>query len=137
MTPTTDPIQQGVASTKSAATANGGAVNFQWEPDANVNSDPVIVKETLQGGYERDPQLTCIARNVLQGTQRNITPTAAANGNWNLGAIGPREIVTCYGQEHADQTEVEEDRFRRWLDGRRLDDDRQWARGFPFVQQAR
>ena len=95
ITPSTGAIPQNTASTKSAATSQGGAVNFQWEPNGNFDTNPVIVKETLQGGYEREPQLNCVARNVLQGTQRNITPTADSNGNWNLGQINSREIVTC------------------------------------------
>ncbi|TXH30401.1 MAG: VWA domain-containing protein, partial [Actinobacteria bacterium] len=95
VTPTTDPIAQNTASTRSAATANGGAVNFQWEPNGNFATNPVIVKETLQGGYERDPQLTCVARDVIAGTQRNINPTVDGSGNWSLGSIASREIVTC------------------------------------------
>ena len=98
--PTTDAISANVASTKSADTSNGGAVNFQWKPDSNVATNPVIVKETLKGGYERDPQLVCVAKNVLANppTQRNITPTVDGNGNWNLGSIDSREIVTCTAQ---------------------------------------
>ena len=95
VTPTTDTIDQGVASTRSAATANGGAVNFQWEPNGDFPTNPVVVKETLQNGYERDPQLTCVAKNVLQGTDREINPTVDGNGNWALGQIEAREIVTC------------------------------------------
>ncbi|MCB0898108.1 MAG: DUF11 domain-containing protein [Actinobacteria bacterium] len=95
--PTTDAIAANVASTKSADTANSGAVNFQWKPNSNVATDPVIVKETLKSGYERDPQLVCKAKNILANppTERDITPTVDGNGNWNLGSIGPREIVTC------------------------------------------
>ncbi|MBK6761959.1 MAG: VWA domain-containing protein [Micrococcales bacterium] len=95
VTPTTDAIPQNTASTRSAATANGGAVNFQWEPNGNFPTNPVIVKETLQNGYERDPLLVCVARNVIAGTQRNINPTVDVNGNWTLGSIESREIVTC------------------------------------------
>ncbi|MBK6761965.1 MAG: VWA domain-containing protein [Micrococcales bacterium] len=95
VTPTTDVIPQNTAITRSAATVNGGAVNFQWEPNGNFPTNPVIVKETLQNGYERDPLLACVARNVIAGTQRNINPTVDGNGNWTLGQIESREIVTC------------------------------------------
>ncbi len=55
--PSTDPITENVASTESSATANGGAVTFQWEPDSKVDTDPVIVKETVKDGYEQHPKL--------------------------------------------------------------------------------
>ncbi len=93
--PTTDAIPQNTASTRSAATAQGGAVTFQWEPNGNFPTNPVIVKETLQNGYERDPLLACVARDVIAGTQRNINPTVDGQGNWSLGSIASREIVTC------------------------------------------
>ncbi len=41
--PGTDAISAGVPSTKSLATSQSGAANFQWLPDGELVTDPVIV----------------------------------------------------------------------------------------------
>ncbi|MCB0901808.1 MAG: VWA domain-containing protein [Actinobacteria bacterium] len=93
--PGTDAITVGVPSTKSLATSQSGAANFQWLPDGELVTDPVIVKETQKVGYAVQPDLKCSARNVLEDTTRDFTTTLATDGTWNLGAIDPLEIVTC------------------------------------------
>ena len=93
--PSTDPITKNVASTESADTANGGAVTFQWEPDSKVDTDPVIVKETLKDGYEQHPKLYCTVKNIIAGTDQDIEVTVDGDGEWDLGMVGPRDVVTC------------------------------------------
>ncbi len=93
--PGTDAITVGVPSTKSLATSQSGAANFQWLPDGELVTDPVIVKETQKVGYAVQPDLKCSAKNLVEDTQRDFTATLASDGTWNLGAIDPLEIVTC------------------------------------------
>ena len=93
-----DPIAQNTNSTKSVVTSGGGGATFQWEPNSDFTTKPVVISENLQGGYERADQLTCVAKNVLAGTQRELNPIVDANGNWTLDEIKAREIVTCTAQ---------------------------------------
>ncbi len=93
--PGTDAITAGVPSTKSLATSQSGAATFQWEPVGDLVTDPVLVKETTKVGYSLQPDLKCTAKNLLEETQREFTATVGADGKWNLGAIDPKEIVTC------------------------------------------
>ncbi len=93
--PSSDAIEQNMPSTRTQLTANSGAANFQWKPEGDLATKPVIVKETLKGGYEQDSTLVCKARNVLAGTERNFNATVDASGAWDLGQFGSREIVTC------------------------------------------
>lgn len=92
--PSAGTISQGVPSTKTAATSNGGAVNFQWEPNGDKDSK-VSVKETLANGYQRYRYLDCQAKNVLDNKVRSFSPDVDNQGKWDLGTIKAREIVTC------------------------------------------
>lgn len=93
--PGTDAITAGVPSTKSLVTDPSGTATFQWEPEGDLVTDPVIVKETKQLEYTLQPDLKCIAKNLVADTQREFTATVAADGTWNLGSIDPEEFVTC------------------------------------------
>jgi hypothetical protein len=93
--PGTDAITAGVPSTTSLATSQSGAATFQWEPEGDLVTEPVIVKENTQVGYTVVPGLACTAKNLVEDTQRDFTATLGSDGTWNLGAIDPKEIVTC------------------------------------------
>ncbi len=93
--PDTDAITAGVPSTKSLATSQSGAATFQWEPEGDLVTEPVIVKEKAKVGYALQPDLKCSAKNLVEDTQRDFTATLGTDGTWNLGAIDPKEIVTC------------------------------------------
>ncbi len=93
--PGSDDITAGVASTKSVVTSQSGAATFQWEPEGDLVSDPVIVTEKGKLGYTPATALDCMAKNLLEGTQRAFSVTATSAGTWNLGSIDPKEIVTC------------------------------------------
>ena len=93
--PSAGAINQNQASTKSDATANGGAVTFQWEPEGKIDTDPVIVEETLKDGYQRHDKLYCTVKNIIAGTSKDVEPTVNGSGEWNLGKVGPRDVVTC------------------------------------------
>jgi hypothetical protein len=92
--PGVDPIAADTPSTKSQTTSQGGAANFQWEPAGNFDTDPVIVREVQQPGYEIQPNLVCVAKNLVEGKEREFTATLD-NGQWSLGKIEPKEIVSC------------------------------------------
>ena len=93
--PGTDDIPSNTPSTKSQTTEQGGAANFQWEPDGDLVTDPVIVEEVQQPGYEQQPDLVCTAKNLVKGTERDFTATLDGNKQWNLGSIDARELVSC------------------------------------------
>lgn len=93
--PGTDAITAGVPSTKSLATSQSGAATFQWEPEGDLVTEPVIVKEKAKVGYALQPDLKCTAKNLVEDTQRDFTATLGTDGAWNLGTISSEEIVTC------------------------------------------
>ncbi len=97
VTPNTAPtaISKNVPSTRSVQTDASGVATFQWKPKGLWNTNPVVVKETLQSGWERNAKLVCTA-TPLGGTPGSpFEVTADANGNWNIGQATPGDTIAC------------------------------------------
>ncbi len=97
VTPNTAPtaIAKNTASTRSVQTDASGVATFQWKPKGKWNTNPVVVKETQQAGWERNPSLVCRTTPLGGSPSQPFTVTSDASGNWNIGQATPGDTIAC------------------------------------------